>query len=305
MSPPAFDTAVPPNGYAWWYLDVLDPATDRALVIILLVGSVFSPGYARVRRRNPADPMDFCAVNIALYGRPRRWVMTEHPRDRVARTPDHLTIGGTTWAWEDGVLVVRFRERSAPFRTRVEGEVRLHPATTLGTTGFDLDAAGAHRWWPIAPVARAEVRLTRPQVQFEGIAYHDQNAGQGPLEAAFQGWTWSRSGDGMRTDVLYDVQPVAGPPRHLGRRFHADGHTEVIDPPTEIALPRGWWGVRRTTRGLPGQAVTLRRTLEDTPFYTRSQLAPHGVHEALDLVRFNRSWVRFLLPFRMRGGFRW
>jgi len=46
--------------------------------------------------------------------------------------------------------------------------------------------------------------------------------------------------------------------------------------------------------------------LEDTPFYTRSQIASHfhnepvtAVHESLDLRRFSKNWVRFLLPFRM------
>ena len=49
------------------------------------------------------------------------------------------------------------------------------------------------------------------------------------------------------------------------------------------------------------------RTLEDTPFYSRSRIAAslggerlEGVHEGLDLQRFTRPWVQALIPFRMR-----
>ena len=53
------------------------------------------------------------------------------------------------------------------------------------------------------------------------------------------------------------------------------------------------------------------RTLEDTPFYTRSLLRLDGagtglpmVHESLSMERFDRGWVRCLLPFRMPREFR-
>jgi carotenoid 1,2-hydratase len=44
------------------------------------------------------------------------------------------------------------------------------------------------------------------------------------------------------------------------------------------------------------------KTLEDTPFYTRSKIQVEGghfMHESLDLRRFRQAWVQFLLPFRM------
>ena len=48
------------------------------------------------------------------------------------------------------------------------------------------------------------------------------------------------------------------------------------------------------------------RTLEDTPFYTRSLLSARllgervaAVHESLSLDRFRTGWVQMLLPFRM------
>ena len=54
-----------------------------------------------------------------------------------------------------------------------------------------------------------------------------------------------------------------------------------------------------------GAEPRLVRTLEDTPFYARSEVAgrvlgedARGVHEALDLDRFNARVVQLMLPYR-------
>jgi carotenoid 1,2-hydratase len=64
------------------------------------------------------------------------------------------------------------------------------------------------------------------------------------------------------------------------------------------------WRVGRSVRSDEGLMAV--KTLEDTPFYARSQLrresgghAELAMHESLDLDRFSRRWVRTLLPFRM------
>jgi carotenoid 1,2-hydratase len=65
--------------------------------------------------------------------------------------------------------------------------------------------------------------------------------------------------------------------------------------------------VPRITRVDAGGNATLARTLEDTPFYNRSELTTtlsgqsvRAVHEAVDLDRFKKGWVQFMLPYRMR-----
>ena len=45
-----FDEAVPPNGYAWWYVDAFSADHRFGLTIIAFIGSVFSPYYASQRR---------------------------------------------------------------------------------------------------------------------------------------------------------------------------------------------------------------------------------------------------------------
>ena len=74
-----------------------------------------------------------------------------------------------------------------------------------------------------------------------------------------------------------------------------------------IALAKTGWRIDRSVRSDVGTKPTLIRTLEDTPFYSRNLIAltlrghaTTAVHESVDLQRFARGWVRFLLPFRIR-----
>ena len=62
---PRFDAPVGPGGYAWWYVDAFSEDGQFGLTIIAFIGSVFSPYYAWSGRR---DPLNHCAVNVALYG---------------------------------------------------------------------------------------------------------------------------------------------------------------------------------------------------------------------------------------------
>jgi carotenoid 1,2-hydratase len=82
------------------------------------------------------------------------------------------------------------------------------------------------------------------------------------------------------------------------------GEAQTVAAPPERPLRRAGWGVQRHPRA--DGPLHLVRTLEDTPFYTRSLLRREGeggtlpmVHESLSMERFERGWVRCLLPFRM------
>lgn len=268
---------------------------------------MFSPGYRRARQADHrADPLAHCGVNVALY-RPGgdAWVMTEVAG--VDRTADSLSVSGTTARWVGGVLEVCFDERRAPFGQRLRGRVRLHPATTFDACRT-LDPRGAHRWWPVAPVAHAEVELDAPRLRFRGHAYHDVNWGDEGLEVAFRRWDWSRASGAGATRILYDVDLADGGHARWGRVFRADGTVVESDPPIRERLPRGLWQVEQAVRTERPGSVRRVRSLEDTPFYTRNWLETSfegrpvaTVHESLDMGRFEAEWVRFLLPFRMRG----
>ena len=64
---PGFDQPVTQNGYAWWYVDALSDDGTNGITIIAFIGSVFSPYYALARRNGPADPLNHCAINVAIY----------------------------------------------------------------------------------------------------------------------------------------------------------------------------------------------------------------------------------------------
>ena len=269
---------------------------------------MFSPYYAWARQRDPlADPLRHCALNVALYGRGgHRWAMTERSGERVTRSADALCIGPSSIAWEGDVLVLHVDEVTAPRPSRIRGVVGLHPAA-LADCAYALDAAGRHRWSPIAPRARVEVDLDRPGLSWRGTGYLDSNAGDRPLAEDFTGWDWSRASlTGGRSAVLYDVTRRSGDVLSLALQFDADGRTHPFAPPPVAALPASAWRVARGTRSDAGTAARTLQRLEDGPFYARSVLEAQwlgepvtAVHESLSLSRFNAGWVRLLLPFRM------
>jgi carotenoid 1,2-hydratase len=152
-----------------------------------------------------------------------------------------------------------------------------------------------------------EVSIPSLGLKFSGDGYHDANAGDEPLGAAFRSWTWGRWHLGRRTIISYDATLRDGTTR--GRLLSAPSG-RVDDVTGRAAIHR----VGLTGFGLPVRAAgdasawpRGARVLEDAPFYARALTTTRlfgedatGVVETLDLDRFAAPWVRFLLPFRAR-----
>jgi carotenoid 1,2-hydratase len=302
-----FDLAVPANGYAWWYVDALSDDGKHGLTIIAFIGSVFSPYYAWARRQGPTEPLNHCAVNVALYGESgHRWAMTERGAGSVRRNASQLQIGPSALRWEEGRLLIDIEEVTAPLPSRIRGQVRLTPGAMIEHC-VNLDGTGKHRWRPLAPCARVEVELSKPALRWTGHAYLDSNQGDEPLERAFTGWNWSRASlpDGS-TAVLYEAQRLDGSSFLLAERFDAQGAITTITAPPTVALPASAWRLRRNTRADPDAPTSVRQRLEDGPFYARTVLDSRllgqpvtAVHETLSLTRFASLGVQWMLPFRM------
>jgi carotenoid 1,2-hydratase len=277
----------------------------HGLTVIAFVGSVFSPYYAWARRRAPADPQNHCALNVALYGRPGRWAMTERGRGALGAEASALAIGLSSLRWDGNGLAIAIDEVTAPLPSRLRGTVRVRPAAMTGRV-FTLDPGGRHRWWPIAPQARVEW-LWRAR-RFAGAARPTRRQRRRrALEAAFSRWDWcgARLPDRRRRPLrvtapgrrrALDRDP-RGRPRPNARHRAA--------PPAALPATR-WWRAPRETRADAGHAPAVGRTFEDAPFYARSLLSTHllgrpvtAVHESLSLDRFRAPWVQALLPFRM------
>jgi carotenoid 1,2-hydratase len=258
-------------------------------------------------RRGAADPENFCAFNVALYGAAgKRWTMTERGRARVARSAREFVVGPSRVSWEGDHLALELDEMCVPIPFRVRGRVRVYPAG-LSTFTTPLDDAGRHRWGPIAACARVEVDLDRPGARWSGHAYLDSNEGDEPIANAFVEWDWSRATlrDGA-TAVLYDVRQKHGDDRVLALRFSAAGDVDAFAPPPRQPLPRTLWRLDRTMRTDPGVPAKVSQTLEDTPFYVRSVLESGvlgervtSMHETLHATRLASAAVQLMLPWRM------
>ena len=301
--PISFDADVSPSGYRWWYLDGLSEDGRYGFVVIAFVGSVFSPYYFRARQRGPTDAEDFCSINVCLY-KPGgdRWAMTEHSRRGLSRGQGWFQVANSRLEWRDGALEVDIDERTAPFRRRLRGHIRLLPKV-LNDRRFELDAGGRHGWQPVAPVARVELGFEHPRIEFEGHAYLDCNDGSRMLELDFNNWHWSRSSDAHSTTLYYVAEDTDKHSQGLALRFSEQAGCETLELPREQALRRSGWHIDRVARDT--EELSIVRSLEDTPFYARTLLRAGDpgsrlcVHESLDMQRFQKAWVQSLLPFRM------
>lgn len=302
----AFDAAVELDGYRWWYLDALSEDGCQGLALIAFVGSVFSPYYAAARRSGAADPLDHCALNVALYGADgARWCMTERGRSALERSDSLLRIGPSRLECAGETLTIDIDEVAVPLPRRLRGTIKVRYPPLLDTA-FDLDQAGRHQWQLYAPRADVLVDFEQPRLSWRGAGYLDGNHGDEPLERSFDAWQWSRTVGDPHTMVCFDTREVGGAVRSFALQFDEQGTIKDCFPAHFVRLGASGWGIGRATWcDRPGGA-TLERTLEDTPFYARSLISTQldgastlAVHESLALERFRTRWVQWLLPFRM------
>lgn len=268
---------------------------------------MFSPYYAWSRRRGQGEAENFCALNVALYGGGKgRWAMTERGRSRVHRDAQQFSVGPSAMRRVGDALRVDIDEVTVPLPRRLRGSVWIRPEYALDRQ-VDLDVTGTHRWWPVAPRSRIEVCFERPGLSWDGWGYLDSNEGDGALEDTFTHWNWSRVLADEDALILYDSTTREQHRQRLALRIGRDGRMTEFTPPPDRPLPATrLWRMPRATQADAGHDVAVRKTLEDTPFYSRSVLETHllgrpalGVHESLSLSRFTHPLVQAMLPFRM------
>jgi hypothetical protein len=132
------------GGYSWWYVDAFSDDGKNGITIIALIGSVFSPYYAAMRRRPMGgDPLHHLSLNVAIYGEGKRWCMTERGRDTLRRDKTWLQIGPSSLEWDGDSLIIHIDEITAPFPRRLRGKVRVHhqEERRAGQQGHGVEAA--------------------------------------------------------------------------------------------------------------------------------------------------------------------
>ncbi len=305
---PNFDLEVPPNGYAWWYVDGLSYDGAKAISIIGFIGSVFSPWYAWSGRK---EPHNHCCINVAMYGKGWRWTMTERGKHAVKQSPDKLQIGPSSYTWNNGKLVIAINEISTPHFDKIVGTVTITPKH-ITNIEVNLTADGSHTWRPFAPNAEIDVQIEKKGWNWKGHGYFDANFGTRALEQDFSYWTWSRLPCKKGSIAFYDADRRKDSPLCVSLKFHSDGSVEEIIAPPETRLSRSLWAVRRKTRSDIGYNPTQVKHMLDAPFYTRSAIKTKingeevtGVHEALDLNRFSSPFLKPMLALRVPRTTRW
>ncbi|MEL7486000.1 MAG: hypothetical protein AAGJ87_02165 [Pseudomonadota bacterium] len=286
-------------------MDALSDDGAYGLTMIAFIGSVFSPYYAWSGRGRPEN---HCSLNVALYGPTKaRWAMTERAEKSVSRNAEYFQIGPSALSWEKDQLVIRVDEITAPFPRPLRGTIRVR-TEGLGDGVFFLDDKARHRWRPLSPFSRVEADFQNPDLNWSGHGYFDANDGDEPLEDAFAFWDWSRTILGeKRTAILYNTDLRDGGSRSAALLVNRNGDIRDIDLPPEQALPSTpIWRIPRRTRSEAGDPARIVRTLEDTPFYSRSVMESRlfganrcAVHESLSGPRLRQPIVKALLPFRM------
>ena len=266
---------------------------------------MFSPYYSWSRRRGAGDPHAHCSLNVALYGKPKRWAMTERGRTSLHRDATTLSIGPSALTWDGTSLAIRIEETTAPIPSRLRGIVRVFPGAVTQRS-FSLDTAGRHRWSPIAPASRVEVEMTSPSLRWSGPGYLDSNEGDRALEADFLEWDWCRAPTPAGATILYNAKRLQDGEQSLALQIGRDGSVRSFEPPPTAPLPPTMWRLPRSTRCDAGAVPSVQRTLEDSPFYARSVIRTRlggedveAVYESLSLRRFRSPIVQAMLPFRI------
>jgi carotenoid 1,2-hydratase len=163
------------------------------------------------------------------------------------------------------------------------------------------------------PRARVRVQMSRPELTFEGTGYHDINRGEGRLESAFSRWSWARFHEGDRTLVLYDIREIDGETQAMvvdSKKGDAlpDGAALTCEPKEGPLRKAGWGLTMPSWIELGDLRCEPTRLIEAAPFYARYEATllrkgtrvATGIGEFLDLDRFRRRGLQFLLRFKTR-----
>lgn len=312
-SRPNFNIEVPKNGYAWWYVDGLDPVSGRAISIIAFVGSVFSPWYRWSGRKQPHNHV---CINVATYGPGGRFTMTDRGKSALRQTQDSFTVGPSSLTWDEKAQELRIEIdeiSSLPIVSRVRGTVHIRPKSGISDRELALTPDGAHIWRPFAPTCDIDVNLAAKGWQWSGHGYFDANFGTRALEQDFDYWTWGRYPVAGGTHCFYDLIYRDGSSASHAIGFDGSGGVSAIEnPPPVTQFKNSLWQVKRSTRCEPPHRPKQIQSLLDAPFYSRAAVQTHlqghsttGVFEALDLTRFRNHLILAMLAVRVPRRPRW
>ena len=237
--------------------------------------------------------------------------MTDRGRAALTQTRDTFTVGPSRMHWTGTALQIDINEWGAlPHVAPLRGQIVLTPAAVTQTE-VALTPDGRHMWRPFAPIATIAVDLGAGH-RWQGHGYLDANHGTRPLEQDFRFWTWGRYPLRDRTLCFYDAIRADGSTLDLGVQIDRAGAVTRIAPPPMARFRRNIWGLHRETRADAGVRPQQRLSLLQAPFYSRGLVETQidgerslGMHEALDLWRFNQPLLKPMLALRVPRRAQW
>jgi hypothetical protein len=319
-----------PGAYAWWYVDLIDPA-GRVAVLIFSFGLPFLPGYRRSVRRCPeaSSPRNWAAVNLAVYenGKPSFFNLTHVSKEAAVWNAEK-----ESWAFGNSV----FR------RQRDDGQFSFNAILNLKGSRGELAKAQfcvrgvprrpapgpmmngplqPHLWAPQTGPATGTLRLDvghGEPMEIRGRAYQDQNAGALPLwDLGMRSWIWARFPHPDHEEIFYLVWPreqeairvIRARIDHTGDTHVEEGHKVELGPirRTYAGMNHPQW--LRVFFGDDSQKAAtlhLEERLDVGPFYLRfgarrdleGGKSVFGVAEKCIPAHVDKGWQR---PFvRMR-----
>lgn len=309
------------GGFAWWYIDLLDPQLSGC-VLIWSFGLPFLPGRETAARRGQGrTPRIDPSLNVAVYreGRTQVYLLQRYEEGGAdwEHGSERVRIGRSVL---ESRLVGDRREASCeldvdlPGGRVLTGTVRIDGPVCRVPQGLPSDPR--HQWTPLCTATEGSIDLHldgAPMLQTRGRGYHDRNGSTDSLATlGIRDWLWGRSPCGDQERIWYLLWPEdGGEPVAWGLEVDADGSVTVRErlgvgqaAPRAATFGMPWH--RRLTLTLNGQPwleVEHHTLVDDGFFYLRwltRTRGPHGeeghgVAEGIRPDRVDRGWNRWLV----------
>lgn len=104
---------------------------------------------------------------------------------------------------------------------------------------------------------------------------------------------------------FYDAERTDGSKLEAAFLCDEDGNFQTISAPASKEFKPSLWRVKRNTRTDAGENARQVMNMLDAPFYSRSMVETYihkervtGIHEALDMRRFNQHLIKAMIAMR-------
>ncbi|PAU92932.1 hypothetical protein CK503_14700 [Aliifodinibius salipaludis] len=315
------------GGYQWWYFDGVSSDDRFSFVVILYEGNPFSTRYngALLADKNPS-PVDHPAISISIYeyGEPLYYSFTEFDKSACEFDGDKPLVKIGTHKMEghlDGEQLqyeLQLNEK-LPNGDQLKGTIVFESANSGNLFKNGDNTSTGHTWNLVQPRAdisadlNLEIKGEKRKVQFGGMGYHDQNAGNEPMRNEFDDWYWGRFHFDYATLVYY-VMNRSDEQQHRAWLIESQ-NGEVLKTFEEVeSADKGLtlFGLKTARKlGFRSGNIEIRvqqsQLLDNGPFYQRYKsdaflrIPDEGVVESTkgisEYIRPDRIYTKFFWPF--------